>query len=257
MLIILPPSETKRPPPGGGRPVDLESLSFPELTELRSRILDALIETSAGPDAFARLRVTPTKAEDVARNTWLRELPTMPAAEVYAGPLHLGLDATTLPEPAARRARQSVIVTSALWGALRLHDRIPPYRLDVCSALVGMGRLEPAWRTLLPDVLAAAATAGELVIEARSPSYVAIGRPTRLDDRTVILHVAQGSGRRRVGDVVAKRVRGEAVRHLLEHGADPADPDELATLLAERWPTSLARGSRGRAGWTISLSTSG
>ena len=247
MLIVLPPSETKRPAPDAGPPVDLDALSFPELAPTRERIAEALVQTSAGPDAFRRLMVRPTLAGEVARNTRLFDLPTRPALDVYNGPLHEGLDAKTFSPAAADRAETEVLVTSSLWGALRPSDRIPPYRLHVCAHLVGMDRLEPVWREVLPEVLAEAAGPDGLVLDLRSPAYQAIGMPAGLGSRTVIVKVSQaGLGGTRIGDVVAKRVRGQAARHLLDTGADPGDLGELASALGERWPVDIDGGGRGR-----------
>jgi hypothetical protein len=254
VLILVPPSETKRPPPRDGRALALGELSFPELMPLRTRILDALIATSAGPDAFSRLFVRPTLAAQVARNMRLRELPTRPAAEIYAGPLHDGLDLAGLDAEAATRAEGSVVITSALWGALRPADRIPPYRLRVWARLAGMDRLEPMWRAVLPDLFARLAGPDGIVLDLRSGSFQALGMPAGLGDRTVVLHVAQTAGDgARIGDVVAKRVRGQAANHLLASGADPADPDGLADVIAERWPVRLAEPQRPGQPWTLSL----
>jgi cytoplasmic iron level regulating protein YaaA (DUF328/UPF0246 family) len=253
MLIIVPPSESKRPPPDRGRPVALDELSFPELTPLRSRVLEALAETSAGADAFERLFERPTMASWIARNTRLLELATRPAAETYTGPLHEGLGLGSLAAAAAGRADRDVVIASALWGALRPGDRIPAYRMRAWANLVGLGRTESMWRMRLPDLLARLGRPHGVILDLRPPSFQALGMPAGLSDRTVAVRAGRFAAGRRIGDVVAKRVRGEAARHLLETGFDPADPDGLADALGDRWPVALEPPQRPGRTWTITI----
>jgi cytoplasmic iron level regulating protein YaaA (DUF328/UPF0246 family) len=254
MLILVPSSDTKRPTPEHGPPVALDELSFPELSPLRRRMLDALIETSAGADAFERLFERPTMAARIARNTRLLELATRPASEVYAGPLHAGLDLGSLPAPARDRAEHRLVITSALWGALRPSDRIPAYRMRVWANLRGLGRPEPHWRTVLPDLFARLAGPDRVVLDLRPPSHRSLGMPAGLGDRTVVVQVdGTDAAGVRIGDVVAKRIRGQAARELLASGSDPADPDALADLLAGGWPVRLAEPDRPGQPWTLRL----
>jgi cytoplasmic iron level regulating protein YaaA (DUF328/UPF0246 family) len=253
VLLILPPSEAKRPAPDWGDPVDLGALSFPELTTTRAAILAAVVETSARPDAFRRLQVGPSMAEEVARNTALPELPTRAARDVYTGPLHQGLDFASLSPDARARAARELVITSALWGALRPDDRIPPYRLHICAHLVDMDRLEPTWRLVLPSTLAEAAGTDGVVVDLRSPMFQAAGVPPDADDRTVVVRVEQRTAGGRIGDVIAKRLRGQAARTLLESGVDPAGPEELEAILGERWPVTVAPPERPGRPWSLTL----
>ena len=254
MLILLPPSESKNPPPKRGKPVDLDALSFPELTTLRARVLDALVATSARPDALARLGVGASVAPEVERNARLGGIPARPALEVYCGVLYDALGAATMSTAAKRRAASRVVVVSALWGAVRPVDRIPSYRLNICAHLVGLGSLEPAWREVLGPVLAEAAGSRGLVVDCRSSSYQAAGMPSGLGDRTVAVRVLrETAGGRSVVSHMAKHTRGEVARHLLESGADPRRPDGLAAALADRWDVELIGPARAGRPWTLEV----
>ena len=67
------------------------------------------------------------------------------------------------------------------------------------------------------------------------------------------LRVPQSRFGARMGDVVAKRIRGQAARHLLESGEAIDDPQTLADVLGERWPVELAPPARAGGTWMISL----
>lgn len=254
MLVILPPSETKRPAPESGTAVDLERLSFSEISATRARVLEAVIATSGRADARRRLLVGPSLAGEVARNQRLRDLPTRRAVDTYSGPLYLGLDPGSWSSAVQERAARSVLIVSALWGALRPEDHIPPYRLHVCARLIGMDRLEPTWRSVLAPVMTEAAEAAGPVLDLRSRAYQAVGRPAGKDDQTVSLRIRPApDGNPHIGDVVAKRVRGEAARHVLAASSEPTDPLEVADVLAERWPVEVEPPDARHATWTVTL----
>jgi len=258
VLIILPPSETKLPPPDAGSPLDLDRLSFPSLTAMRQRVLEALVVTSQVPDALRRLQVRASLAGEVARNERLPDLPTRTAVETYAGPLYQGLDPGTWSSHATERAARHLVIVSALWGALRPADQIPPYRLHACARFVGIDRLHPAWLTVLLPVLSGAAGTHGPVLDLRSRAYQALGRQSDLDDQTVILRIRPyPGGPAHIGDVVAKRIRGQAAGQLLSSEAEPEDPLDIADLLAARWSIEIDPPVAQIRIWTITLRPGG
>jgi hypothetical protein len=117
-----------------------------------------------------------------------------------------------------------------------------------------MDRLDSTWRTVLGVLLAETAGPERIVLDLRSPSYLAMGTPTGLGGRSVGLRVDQSAGGgRRIGDVIAKRIRGQAAHHLLESGSDPDHPAAVAELLAGRWPVRLHGPVRPGHAWTLTI----
>jgi len=246
VLLLLPPSEGKAVGRRGA-PLDLASLSFPELTSTRDAVLDALVAASARPDALAVLGAPKGAADRVAANVDLRCAPTLRAADLYTGVLYDALDLASLDAVAKRRAARRLVVVSALFGALRPGDRVPSYRLSMDVDLPGIGPLAAAWRPALDAVLPAAAGRG-LVVDLRSSTYVAAWRPSgRIAERTVSVHVVRdGPGGRTAVSHMAKHTRGLVARHLLATGADPVTPEDLVVALGPVFHASVDEPRPGR-----------
>jgi cytoplasmic iron level regulating protein YaaA (DUF328/UPF0246 family) len=255
VLVLLPPSESKATPPHRGRPADPQALSFPLLTPMRLKVLDALAAASAAPDALRRLGVGASLAAEVAHNTRLLELPAVPVSAVYTGVLYDALDWPSLDAAARRRGNDRVVVISALWGALRPRDRVPPYRLSMGTDLPGVGPLAAAWRQVIGPELTAAAGRRGLIVDCRSSTYGAVWAPAgALATRTVAVRVLRdGPGGRSVVSHLAKHTRGEVARHLLTTGADPRDAAALAECLGECWDVELVAPVRNGRPWTIDV----
>ena len=245
MLILLPPSEGKTPA-RRGRPLDLSSLSFPTLTSRRDSIVTALEVVSGQPDAPAVLGVSPTLIDHVRRNLDLRSAPTAPAVQVYTGVLYQALDHPSLDSASKRRANRTVVVISAVFGALRLTDRVPAYRVHICADVPGVGPLDRKWRRLLADALDDAVKPRELIVDCRSTTYAAMWRPTgERAERWVQIAVPGASHN-------AKHTRGLVARQLVQAEA-PRTPVALAETLAEVFDVDLTPPARAGRAWTLAV----
>ena len=251
MLILLPPSDAKALVTRG-KPLDPAALSFPSLAPTRAAVLDAVIELSADEDATRRLGERASMAEVVRRNVDLFDAPAAAVENVYSGVLYAAIGLDALDPAARRRARAWIVVISALWGAVRFGDRIPPYRLDMCARLPGLGHLTDVWREPLDDVLPALAGSG-LLVDCRSAGYATAWRPRGvLVEQTVIVKVlGDESGARRASGHAAKWARGLLVRRILTDAIDAPRPEGLAEALGEHFDVDLHRPPRPGRPWEL------
>jgi len=224
VLILLPPSETKRVG-GDGPPLDLTSLSFPELTGARRQALAALKALSRNLSAAAgMLRLGPSSATEAARNRVVMTSPTMPAIDRYDGVLFDELDAATLPPSARTFAEQHLAIGSALFGLSGALDLIPAYRLSHDSRLPGT-TLGAIWRAPLTAALAAREG---LLIDLRSEGYAALGPvPARPDSVYIRVVSDDGHGRKRALNHFNKKGKGAFARRLLLAELDHPDVESL------------------------------
>jgi len=237
VLVLLPPSQGKTGAEAG-EAVDLRALSSPGLTTTRRRVLVAaarLSRTRAGRTALgagsAQLR------PEAERNTRWRTEPAVPVADLYTGVLYDALDLGSLDEDARARAGERLLVSSAAWGALRLDDRVPPYRLSMDVALPDLGGLATLWREPLRAVLDPLA-AGRLVVDCRSADYAAAWTPRgETASRTASVRVLrETAGKRSVVSHMAKHTRGLVARALALEPSEPPTPEDLRDLLTSALP---------------------
>ncbi|MFK0098656.1 peroxide stress protein YaaA [Streptomyces sp. NPDC091040] len=239
MLVLLPPSEGKAAS-GRGAPLKPESLSLPGLAGARAEVLDALVELCVADEEKARevLGLSEGLRGEIAKNAELRTAGTRPAGELYTGVLYDALGLDSLDTAARRLAGRSLLVFSGLWGAVRVGDRIPPYRCSMGVKLPGPGALGAFWRTPMAEVMPEAAGDG-LVLDLRSSAYTAAWKPKgAVAERTAsvrVLHaqLVDGVEKRSVVSHFNKATKGRMVRDLLLAGARPAGPAELVTALRD------------------------
>jgi cytoplasmic iron level regulating protein YaaA (DUF328/UPF0246 family) len=243
VLILLPPSESKTGR-ARGRTARPDLVSFPELAPTRATVAEVLARVSAQPDAAALLGVSANLHSDIADNLRLDSAPTLPVANLYTGVLYEALDLSSMDSASRRRANRWLVVISALYGALRPADRVPPYRLSMGVSLAGLGPLAALWRAPLTEVLPGLAGRG-VIVDCRSSTYVAAWAPQGdLATRWVQVRVPGATH-------MAKHTRGLVARHVCEAGVNARTPAALERVVSQRFGTTLTRPARPGRPWIL------
>lgn len=238
MFIFVPPSEGKAVPTDA-EPVISGSLVLPQLSPTRKSLVTALKRLSSGraATALATLGLSEGQRGELAYNQVIDTAPAAPAADVYRGVLYEALDLPGLREQdpeAYRRAENSVLVFSGLWGVLRPADRIPYYRCSAGVKLPRVGSVTAVWRKALSGPLTE--LVGEhLVVDLRSTSYAGMWRtgPRTATVRVVHERMVGGVLKRSVVSHFNKATKGRLIRDLLRCGAEPKTPEEFADTLRD------------------------
>jgi uncharacterized protein len=233
--ILLPPSEAKRP---GGAVVEGESEPGREspLAQSRATVASALVDfCHRDPAGAARSLVLPPRSEsaDLAMNRAVSDAPRRAALDRYAGTVYEGFDVATLTTAGRRRALESVLIFSGLFGVLRADEPIPAYRLPVAATLPTVGALTPYWRAVLRAEMDQLLD-DSLIIDLRSGDYAAMWRPAAaVRDQVVPIRIVseQPSGRLAVISYPSKYGKGRLARALVSSRARITAPDDVA----DRW----------------------
>lgn len=245
MIILLPPSESKRNRLRG-RAVDPSRWSFPELNRPRAELAAALATVSASPDAASLLGVSAGLLDEVARNLMLERAPATPALEVYTGVLYDALGFASLDPASRRRARERLVIFSALRGVVRPSDRITAYRLSAGCDLPRIGRPERFWRAHLDPALSDLAGRG-VIVDCRSGAYLPMWRPgPELAERWVHVRVPGASH-------MAKHTRGALARALCQVARAPRSVPAVANALQDRFALTLTPPERDGRPWILDV----
>ncbi len=220
MLLLLPPSETKRDGGLDGTALALRNLSFPELLPPRRTALAALRALSRNVSASAAaLRLSPKQRFEIDRNRAVGTSPLLPAMDRYTGVLYDALHASTLTPAARAFAGEHLAVHSALFGPVMATDGIPAYRLSHDSRLPALS-LRKHWAPAVSAVLAART---DLLIDLRSESYVHLGPAP---ESAWYVRVVSADGGQALNHF-NKHGKGEFARAVLEAGIDHESVESL------------------------------
>ncbi len=224
MLILLPPSETKRSG-GVGISIDKAAIIWAALDPARDVLIKKLNTLSKSrAKAVKALKLGKNPERDIESLRDLLTAPTMPAVERYAGTLYDALGYQTLSNDGRERAKEKLFIQSALFGLLPATEQIPYYRFSATSQLPGID-LKKHWTkahvAVWPRMVGP-------ILDLRSKSYAALNPiPDREHYTVEVLDQESGKALNHFN----KKAKGAFVRSALEHGLESVEQvPEIAKL---------------------------
>lgn len=222
MLILLPPSETKRSG-GAGISIDKLAIIWAALDPARDQLISALSLLCGDQETATKaLGLGKQSAQDIELNLNLMSAPTMPAIQRYTGVLYGALDYDSLSDEGKQRVSERLFIQSALFGLLPATEQIPNYRFSASSKLPGIN-LKTVWRdahqAVWPRLVGP-------ILDMRSTSYVELN-PVPESSESFFVEVFDHSGK--ALNHFNKKAKGLFVRAALETGLDsPSEIPEIA-----------------------------
>ncbi len=244
MFILLPPSETKVFGTNVQK-LNLLKMSFMELNKNRELIAGQLIQLSKTPQkALKVLGISQKQISEVECNSKIFSAKTSPAIEIYAGVLFDAFDYQSLSKSAKQKADESVLITSSLFGLLKLKDAIAHYRLTGDTTLPKIGGVAKTWQVPIETSMQSAAP--NLIVDLRSGTYAKFWQPTGdLVAKTVVIKIMTRVGKGNNAKKIAishnnKQTKGLIVRDLVSMRTFPNNAKQLAEKLASlNWNCEL------------------
>ena len=209
MLLLLPPSETKRI---GGSNLTIEQvhLSYGQLNEARDLVLEDLLKLCKKKDLAAKvLKLSKKQLGEIDFNLAIKTAPTMPAYQRYEGTLYKAIDVESFSSHEVEQMRAHVLMQSALFGLISATDRIPWYRLSAGTVLPKVS-LKKVWKE--HQDAAWARLVDFPIIDLRSKAYVDLAPiPGNLDSYWVEVVAEDSNGQRKALNHFNKTAKGEFV----------------------------------------------
>lgn len=233
-IFLLPPSETKNDATGKAK-LNLNNLSFPELTKARTFTLESVINLCESSPAKARTALGVSQKLDFerVRNTKLKSAAAMPAWKIYSGVLYDAINADALSLAAIKKLTKHCYVQSALFGLISLADSIPAYRLSATNKLPKIGTLSNIWAKPHLEVFE---NFTELVVDMRSGQYETLAPiPKSISEIVVVPRILQKmpSGPPKVVSHHNKATKGRIIRQIVTSTKVPQNVDQLASLISK------------------------